>query len=57
MKDIVIYQARIAKQLLNLGFNIKNISAHNSDKKMTVFYFEDSPEIREVLINNFNMKF
>ena len=49
MNSIVIFSARVAKDLIKHDFKIIDINPDNDCKIKTVFYFEDTEKLREYL--------
>ena len=46
MKRKVITSNQLAKELLSVGFKIIDIAPHKTDKKRTIFVFEDTQELQ-----------
>ena len=56
-KDIVIFNGRIAKQLIRTKrFELNDITADKNNKDKTVFFFADTIELREHLKEVFNIE-
>ena len=50
MNSITIFSARVARDLIqSKKFELLDISADKKVKIKTVFYFDDTPELREYL--------
>ncbi|WP_313232340.1 hypothetical protein [Tissierella praeacuta] len=58
MREVItIYSARIAKQIIETRkFNLVSISADKAIKIKTIFYFENTLELREYLKKNFDIE-
>lgn len=57
MNSIAIFSARVAKDLIrSRRFKLIDISADKKIKIKTVFYFEDTEDLREYLKDNFNIE-
>lgn len=55
-KDIVIFNGRIAKQLIRTKkFELVDISNDKNNRDKTVFFFENTEELKEYLKSNFNI--
>lgn len=48
-KDIVIFDAKIAKKLLMMGFQIVNIAPDKRVPNATIFFFKDTDTLRRKL--------
>ena len=55
MNSIVIFSARIAKDLIRHDFKIIDINPDNDCKIKTIFYFEDTEKLREYLKDEHNI--
>lgn len=55
MKDVVIFSNKLANELIENGFNIKRVGLNKKDNKETIFYFENTGEIRDYLKVNKNI--
>ena len=53
--DIIIFKERIARELIDCGFEIKSVAPHKYEPKELVYYFEDTKEIREILKVRFSI--
>ena len=49
MKKFVVYSQRIATQLKQRGFYIIDTGINTKNPKYTVFYFEDTEELRKAV--------
>lgn len=47
--DVVIFSNRLANELIENGFNIKRVGLNKKDNKETVFYFENTEELKNYL--------
>lgn len=48
-KYYVVYSLRIANALANKGFQIEDTAINIQNPKYTVFYFENTKELREAI--------
>ena len=48
-KDLVIFNINFAQEIIRAGHNLKNVAPSKSDTTKTVFFFENTEEIRELL--------
>lgn len=55
-KDIVIFSARVARDLIQKRFNLIDIKPDRKCKIKTIFYFENTKELRNYLSVNHNIK-
>ena len=56
-KDIVIFNGRIAKQLIRTKrFELNDITADKNNKDKTVFFFADTTDLRKYLKEEFNIE-
>ncbi len=49
MKDYVIYNLRLANLLAQKGHPIKSVGINKNNPKYSVYYFEDTAELRELV--------
>lgn len=49
MNNKAIFSAGIARKLIQKGFVVKDIQPNKNNQAYTVFYFEDTPELRKEL--------
>lgn len=56
MKSIVIYNYKLANQLLKRGFIINEILPNKNAKGILVFYFQRSPRLEKVLTEEYGVK-
>lgn len=56
MRTIPIYQLKITRRLLELGFRIHDINTNKNGSGNLVFFFYKEDGIKEVLKNEFNVK-
>lgn len=47
--DVVIFSNRLTNELIENGFNIKRVGLNKKDNKETVFYFENTEELKNYL--------
>ncbi|MSS43773.1 hypothetical protein FYJ27_08535 [Anaerosalibacter bizertensis] len=55
-KDIVIFSARVAKDLIRNNFHVIDIQQNKQCKLKTVFYFKDTEKTRNYLERKHNIK-
>jgi hypothetical protein len=55
MGTIIIYQARITRDLLRQGFRIVDIKPNPQNKDRTIFLFEDTPLLRQYIENQWDI--
>ena len=48
-KDVLVLNALLAKNLLNMGFTIVNIGQNEKEKERTVFFFKRENGIEEII--------
>lgn len=48
-RDVVIFSNILANTLIENGFNIKRVAFNKHDKKESVYYFDNTEELREFL--------
>lgn len=49
MKDYVVYNLRLANLLAKKGFTIKSVGINKNNPKYSVYYFEDTAGLREIV--------
>lgn len=54
-RTITIFNTKIASELVQKGFRIVNMQPNNFDKEKTVFYFEYTEELVDILDDRFGI--
>lgn len=49
MKDYVVYTKKLARSLINEGFELKNTAVDNNNPKFNVYYFENTQELQNAI--------
>lgn len=55
MNSIVIFSARVAKDLIQKEYKLNNITQDNKNKLKTIFYFENNLDLRKYLAKEHNI--
>lgn len=55
MRDYIVYNADVAKKLIEKGFELKTIKANRNNPKLNVYFFQDEEglhkEVRKLVDN------
>ena len=56
MKKVFIFSIKVARDLAKNGFRIIDITENQKDKDKIVFVFQNTDDVREYLIEKWNIK-